>query len=343
MKDRELKGRSKSIDLLKGIAALLVCYQHACGTYGMAEYILAFSRVAVPLFVMITGYFYCSTVKKHQELVQIKKFVRIAIEMVLLYFLIDSAGHLLTGNIFEYWHKSFTLDNVIRFLIFNDPIHADHSWYMWAVIYVLILAWKVPSLWNNKNIRNVVIALTLFGLPFFSKYIYFINHDIILEPCLYRNFLIPIVAYFFLGILCWEKRKLIVEIGTKKWGALVVLSLLFICIEKFVLSAYQVDRSSGSYFFTMLLAISMFGMSLCFCSNNKILDVVAHFGRKYSLTFYVIHPLFTRIEFKIFDMQTSQQYLGYFFVVICSLVISILVVNVKEKKLRVLCRKIKNI
>ena len=82
--------RSNSIDVLKGIAALLVCYQHVYGTYGISDYILAISRIAVPLFVMITGFFYYSIVNKHREIIQIKKFTRIAVEMVLLYFFIDS-------------------------------------------------------------------------------------------------------------------------------------------------------------------------------------------------------------------------------------------------------------
>lgn len=57
----KIKPRSNSIDVLKGIAALLVCYQHAYGTYGISDYILAISRIAVPLFVMITGFFYYSS------------------------------------------------------------------------------------------------------------------------------------------------------------------------------------------------------------------------------------------------------------------------------------------
>lgn len=57
MEKDKIKPRSNSIDVLKGIAALLVCYQHVYGTYGISDYILAISRIAVPLFVMITGFF----------------------------------------------------------------------------------------------------------------------------------------------------------------------------------------------------------------------------------------------------------------------------------------------
>ena len=74
MEKDKIQHRSISIDALKGFAALLVCYQHAYGTYGISGYILAISRIAVPLFVMITGFYYCSIVDKHKEKVQIKKF-----------------------------------------------------------------------------------------------------------------------------------------------------------------------------------------------------------------------------------------------------------------------------
>ncbi len=102
--------------------------------------------------------------------------------------------------------------------------------------------------------------------------------------------------------------------------------------KKYILSALEIDRLSGSYFFSMPLAIAVFGIALSSCWKNKVFAVIATFGRKYSLIFYIIHPLFSRIEYKIFDMNSLQQYLGYIFVVLGSLTFSILYVTMKEKE-----------
>ena len=82
----------------------------------------------------------------------------------------------------------------------------------------------------------------------------------------------------------------------------------------------------------LVLCIAVFGIALSSCWKNKVFAVIATFGRKYSLIFYIIHPLFSRIEYKIFDMNSLQQYLGYIFVVLGSLTFSILYVTMKEKR-----------
>ena len=172
MEKDKIKPRSNSIDVLKGIAALLVCYQHAYGTYGISDYILAISRIAVPLFVMITGFFYYSTVNKHREIIQIKKIHSYCSRNGSSLLFIDSIKIFFTGQAISYWNKCFNLLNIVRFALLNDPIHADHSWYMWAMIYILVFAWKFSNLWKYKCVRRSIIMLTCFGLPFLSKYIF---------------------------------------------------------------------------------------------------------------------------------------------------------------------------
>lgn len=332
MEKDKIQSRSNSIDALKGIAALLVCYQHAYGTYGISTYILAISRIAVPLFVMVTGFFYYSIIKKHQEIKQIKKFIRIAVGMVLFYFLFDSVKSFFTGKVIDYWISCFSTLNILKFILLNDPVHADHSWYMWAVVYILVFVWKFPNIWKNKKIRRCIIILTCCGLPFFSKYIFLINSDPNVDPDLYRNFLIPIAAYFFLGIECWKNKSKIKKVGTSKWILLALIFMLCIFIEKYILSVLKIDTLSGSYFFSMPLTIAVFGIALSCHWKNNLIMWIARFGRKYSLIFYIVHPLFSRVEYKIFNMNSMQQYLGYIFVVFASLSISVLYVNVKEKR-----------
>ncbi len=322
--------RSNSIDILKAIAALMVCYQHACGQGVIAEYLLAFARVAVPLFVMVTGYFYRGTVEKHREFKQIKKFFFIAVGMVALYFFIDCANHLLTHDLVKYLSNFCKLPNVLAFVLFNDPINADHSWYMWAMIYVLLFLYIAPSLWKKKISRYIIVFTTVIGLPLLSKYVYLFDDNIKISSDLYRNFLIPVAAYFILGIILSEHKEFIQKMGSKKWAVIVIAAVVLISAEKTVFQLLGIHHSKGSFFFTPLLAIAIFSYFLNFNHTGKVAGFFANFGRKYSLMFYVIHPIFVRFEVKIFNMKSWQQYLGYFTVVICTYVFVVLFYKAKD-------------
>ena len=53
----------------------------------VGAYFTALTRVAVPIFFMITGYFYSDTIKRHRECVQIKKIALLVVEANLFFFL----------------------------------------------------------------------------------------------------------------------------------------------------------------------------------------------------------------------------------------------------------------
>lgn len=155
----ENKKRLYGLDVLKACAAFLVCYQHACGTGVVSGYLLAFSRIAVPIFILITGYMYKDVHEKKGEKKQIRKFFRIAVEMELLWFAIDSIYNFLKHNLRSYFLNFVLLDNINRFIWFNDPIAADHGWYMWALLYVLVICYTLPFVWKNKICRRCLIAI----------------------------------------------------------------------------------------------------------------------------------------------------------------------------------------
>ena len=58
MEDSRLLQRNYNFDALKIVAAFMVCFQHACGTGLISAELLALSRIAVPEFMLITGFLY---------------------------------------------------------------------------------------------------------------------------------------------------------------------------------------------------------------------------------------------------------------------------------------------
>lgn len=71
--------RYDGLDILKAICSFLVVCIHAPfgGIFG--EYVIAVSRIAVPIFFMITGYFYNNTVIKNNQSNQIKRILILVI------------------------------------------------------------------------------------------------------------------------------------------------------------------------------------------------------------------------------------------------------------------------
>lgn len=331
MENRQ-NNRNVSIDLLKGIAALLVCFQHACGEGVLSGFLISIARIAVPLFVMTTAYMYCDTVEKGREVKQIMRFIKIAIQMVAFYLLVDVAYQLVSHRIGVYMQTLTTLGAIRNFFVFNDPIPGDHSWYMWAMVYVLSIMYFVPSLYRNKVIRSAIAIVSILSSVFISKYYFVI---FLQEPSilLYRNFLVPVMGYFCLGISIREFEK---ERKTSKKILIITTIIASVCLfaEKTILLKAGLDRMSGWYLFSPVLAVLVFEVILQIRPVNGIGRIIAKFGEKNSLLFYILHPLFVKVEVRIFDMNGWQQIIGILFVYIASFIASIVLLKLIAKKVK---------
>lgn len=314
--------RNHAIDLIKGMATLMVCYHHARGKGILPDYLLAFVRMAVPLFVMCTSYFYIDTTKKRKEGKQIKKYLMIALQMAGIYILLDYGTALIQDNFFSYLKECVTWENLKLFILYNDPIHANHSWYMWAMIYVLLLVWTFPFLWKNSISRILLILPTALALPMLSKVLRIARFGI--STSCYRNFLMPVFAYFILGIFCREHMDDIKKMPTKIWALFTGMFSLFLFIEKTIFYLKGNNIATGTYFSLLPLAFCTFCLCQSYEGKNKLGQIIENFGKKYSLYFYILHPVFIRIEKKVFQMDTPQQYLGFVFVVITTCAASVL-------------------
>ena len=322
MENRQ-NNRNVSIDFLKGIAALLVCFQHACGGGLLSEYFLSIARIAVPLFVMTTAYMYSDIVENGREVRQIIRFTKIAIQIVTFYFLTDIVYQLLLHHIGDYL-QTLTAPSAIRnFFVFNDPIPGDHSWYMWAMVYSLSIMYFVPGLYRNVAIRNAITVVSILSSVLISKYYFIFSLQ---EPSvlLYRNFLIPVMGYFCLGISIreFEKER---KISKKILIITTIIVICFLFIEKTLFLKVGLDRTSGWYLLSPVLAVLIFEDILHSEAVNGISRLIAEFGEKYSLLFYILHPLFVKIEVQIFNMNGWHQIAGIFFVYIVSVIASIII------------------
>lgn len=72
--------RNNSIDNLKAICTFLIVCIHVPFPGEIGAYFITLTRIAVPIFFMITGFFYLDIIFYHKEVKQIKKILKLLIE-----------------------------------------------------------------------------------------------------------------------------------------------------------------------------------------------------------------------------------------------------------------------
>ena len=134
------------------------------------EYFTAIARIAVPIFFMITGFFYPGAVEQKREKKQIYKIFALMLTGNAIYFVWRCAEYRMAdGTLVLFIKNSFTLKNAVKFLIFNESPFGGHLWYMGAALYVLVIA---ELLQKTKRIRllYIITPFLLLGDLALGKY-----------------------------------------------------------------------------------------------------------------------------------------------------------------------------
>ena len=287
---RAEQSRADNIDILKAICAFLIVCIHVPFPGRVGAYFTALTRIAVPVFFMITGYFYSDTVARHKEKRQIKKILYLVVEANVLFFVWNIALNVLRReNIVAYIRSIFTGKNIIEFLALNESPLAGHLWYLGAILYVLVIVLLVDKLDCRKLLYYLTPVLLIVDLML-GKYSLLIFHREF-PYILVRNFLCVGIPYFCIGNLIREKRY------SEKWNKK-VLQILIIAFaittlaERFALVNAGLNATRDHYISTTFLAICLFVYTLKSNWHNKGLAMI---GRKYSTWLYIIHPIFITV------------------------------------------------
>jgi len=275
---------------LKATCAFLIVCIHVPFPGRVGAYFTALTRVAVPVFFMITGYFYSDTVARHKEKQQIKKILCLAVEANILFFVWNVILNILRKeSIISYTQSIFTGKSILKFLVMNESPLAGHLWYLGAILYVLVIVLLVDKLNCRKLLYYLTPVLLIADLAF-GKYSLLIFHREF-PYILVRNFLCVGIPYFCIGNLIREKRY------SEKWNKKVLQGLIIVFAitsfaERFILVSAGLNATRDHYLSTTLLAICLFVYTLKSNWHNKGLTVI---GRKYSTWLYVIHPIFITV------------------------------------------------
>lgn len=115
-------------------------YSYTSEIYG-GGYWIAVCRIAVPIFLMISGYFY----NKESAIKQIKKTGFLFIEANLLYGVWSCFYGVVSGV-----YPIINGNSILKFIFLNESPFSGHLWYLGAVLYTQIFVYTIDQIRMKK-------------------------------------------------------------------------------------------------------------------------------------------------------------------------------------------------
>ncbi len=284
------------IDILRVICSFLVVCIHVSTKTGVGKNVEAIARVAVPIFLMITGFFYNGVEKSNRVNKQIKKVFKYVVLTNILYFvwqiIVNAASN---GNISLYF-RSFELKTLMEFIFLNNSPFAWHIWYLNALLYVLIIVKFLDKFFGKQytNVQGVVFLVFNLILGQYSAVIFGKSFSKLYT----RNFLFLGIPYFCVGRLlrCFCDKN----IRERKETRGVIYIVAIVCfsfttiLERMNFVWHKLPFNGEHYISSFFLSVSIFLLFYEYYFNKKTNGfdmLIARIGRKYSLGIFIIHMI----------------------------------------------------
>lgn len=265
--------RTKSIDALKVLCAFLIVCIHIPFEIRGSGYYIALTRIGVPIFLMISGYFY----RTDRGFRQIKKIAFLFVEANLLYFV--------WKYIYCFFGGTFPKINnisLIKLIVLNESPFSSHLWYIGAIGYTLI----VVSFLDKHGMINILYRITPFLLLadlVLGKYSLFI-FDREFPYIIVRNWLFVGIPFFTIGMFMRKNSKF--RIGL--WG--IPIFMVTTVLERWILVTNGLNTTRDQYISTIFLSVAVFSYALKY--KGEVNAVISKIGKDYSTWIYIIHPIF---------------------------------------------------
>lgn len=272
-----------NIDILRLVSAFMIVAIH---TYPLefisnnVDFLVTrvLFRVAVPFFLMITGYFTLSKNNKDTLIKYTKKISLIYGISILLY---------LPINIYNGYFQNFNIFILLKELFLTGTFY--HLWYFPALILGLWLCYFLINKLPLKKTLITVIILYIIGL-LGDSYYGLISHipiiTVLYKPIFLlfdytRNGLFYIPIFLLMGYLI---NKNIIKIPKEKYSYIFIF-LITLILEGIITLKFNLYRHSSMYISLIPLMYLMFSYLMSnYSSNNNI--------RSLGTYIYILHPFF---------------------------------------------------
>lgn len=321
------------IDYFRFIAALLIVAIHTSPLASLSEtgdFMLTriIARVAVPFFLMTSGFFLISRYTYGTE--KLGAFVKNAALIYGTAILIYIPINIYNG----YFKMDNLLPNIIKDIVFDGTLY--HLWYLPASIIGAAIAWYLVKKLNYPKALMVASVLYLIGL--FGDSYYGITEKISCLNSLYtyifqvtdytRNGIFFAPIFFILGGFIADNRPQI-TFGKSFLGFAISLALML--GEAMILHHFDLQRHDSMYVFLLPCMYFLFIVILHF-KGKRLVSL-----RTASLIIYIIHPMMIvviRLFSKLLHIQklfVENSIVHYFAVCLTSVVFSVVLTAMWNK------------
>lgn len=276
--------RIYSLDGMRLIASFMVVSLHVSpiqDTLFHASFI-DISRIAVPFFYLLSGYFIYD-IKKEKEQEKIKKSLKRTFRLicfsVIVYAVIDA---------FVFRDSAVLINEIKAFLscefwFFNKVPFCPVAWYLSAYIYMLCITYFC----SHKRILLIFgVVSILIGLILGN---YSCVFGIKVNGLMWNCSFISTYGFFLIGYylkryeikgysICWNNKILI---------ALIFFTFVFSVVEHVVIKYVTSQSVGGTFYISSVLNVVFIFLFLL--NNSNLLRRISFIGVKYSLYIYIFH------------------------------------------------------
>ena len=280
---KKVAKKNRCLNVLKGVACIGVVLIHIQfpGVTGLV--VEKLSRFAVPLFLMIAG-FYAYSCDESVVKKRLRKIFKIFVISYLLYFAWYFGMPLFRGEGLEYLSLKYNWKTLVNMIVFCSPNPLPgHLWYLIAMLEVYILWYFIVKLGYEKLFLPLIpllfllqVGLTIFcdfkGLFWFYKI----------------NFILSGLSYFLMGYYI-RLNDFLLRIKNK-WLFVIIL----FCIPMILLSSITNFCINYSCIFLIPYSIAIFLLGVK--NPEKSVSIfLEYIGEKLSLFVYIFHILISNI------------------------------------------------
>lgn len=271
---------------LKTLCAFAVVALHSDLYY--KSLVIPLLRIAVPVFFIISGYFYNITATP--------KILKKIIKLCLITNIVYLSHHVIMFSIkgHNYILDTFNFNFCVRQIMFGNMIEGV-LWYLTAYIEVIIILWFLQRYLKFKYIIVLSLILLIIGIVCGSYGIFFGFHNYLLTGGALMTGLPAVVFGIFIRI---HENK----ISQIKIESIVLILLILSYIEYFILyknNNYSYSFGGDVFIFTLPLAVSVFILILKY--KNHRIPYIEEIGKNDSSFIYCYHMLVQYIILAIFN------------------------------------------